>query len=666
MIAPLRDKSSKRKMHGLPTSTPALMPAPTKGWYVGANIADAPAGTAYILDNAFPQLDYIRMRRGSASWATGMTNATVSTIMTYNGPTSSKMFAVVSGSIYDVSSSGIVGAAAVTGLNSAANLEYVQFQGLSGSYLIAMNGQDGAQVFDGTAWNLTYSPTANTSNVTATPTGNTTSTSTTISSLSSATGLVAGMLVSGTGIQAGTTIVSVNAGALTMVISLAATATNTATPLTCSNATIVTNISSMTGIYAGQSFTGPGIPSGTTVISVNALASSIIISQAATATASGVTLMFYKTPPISGLTGNPLVYPWIFKSRLYAVERDSLNVWYLGVSSIGGAATQFSLSSIFKYGGYIVAGASWAISSNSGLYEVFVAITSEGEVAIYDGGYPGDPAWTIKGLYKISKPLGRRCILKAGGDLAIMTEDGIVPMSSVMTLDQIALQNKAVTAPIAPAWRTAVLARQGISGWQIITWPLESMAIVCLPKAAAGDNTQFIANARTGAWARYLGWDANCFGVYNNQLFYGTSDGRVMQAETGGQDDGANYTWTVFPSYSHLGSKAARKLVKMVRPRIQSSFPITPQVTIKTDYDTTAPANPGANPITATGAVWDTARWNVDVWPADLSDQSAWRASEGLGMVIAPVVQLTLSTTQTPDIRLTATEILYEGANSLG
>lgn len=526
MIAPLRSKSSKHKMTGLPTSTPALMPAPTKGWYVGANIADAPAGTAYILDNAFPQLDYIRMRRGSASWATGMTSATVSTIMTYNGPTSSKMFAAVSGSIYDVSSSGAVGAAAVTGLNSSANLEYVQFTGTGGSYLIAVNGQDPAQLYTGSAWTT--------------------------------------------------------------------------------------------------------------------------------------------SPAITGLTGNPLAQLAIFKSRVYGVERDTLNVWYLAVDSIGGAATKFSLSSIFKYGGSLIAVASWAISSNSGLYEVFVALTSEGEVAIYDGGYPGDPAWTIKGLYKISKPLGRRCLLKAGGDLAIMTEDGIVPMSSVMTLDQIALQNKAVTAPIAPAWRTAVLARQGISGWQIATWPLESMAIVCLPKATAGDATQFIANARTGAWARYLGWDANCFGVYNNQLFYGTSDGRVMQAETGGQDDGKNYTWTVFPSYSHLGSKAARKLVKMVRPRIQASFPIAPQITIKTDYDTTAPANPSANPISATGAVWDTAKWDIDVWPADLSDQSAWGAAQGLGMVVSPVIQLTLSTTQTPDIRLTATEVLYEGANSLG
>ncbi|MDN5006408.1 hypothetical protein ACFQZO_36970, partial [Bradyrhizobium sp. GCM10027634] len=217
--------------------------------------------------------------------------------------------------------------------------------------------------------------------------------------------------------------------------------------------------------------------------------------------------------------------------------------------------------------------------------------------------------------------------------------------------DQIALQNVAVTKPIAPAWRDAVIARQGLNGWQITTWPLQSMGIVNLPKTNSGDTTQFIANVRTGAWARYLGWDANCFAVYNNNLYYGTSDGRVMQAETGGQDDGKNYTWTVFPSYNDLGSPAVTKHIKMVRPRIQSAYPITPQISVKVDFDTTKPVPPGASAITSTGAVWDTAIWDTAIWPAALTDYSLWADAEGFGSVVSPVMQLTLSTSLTPDVR---------------
>lgn len=520
----IRQKSTKKKVNRLSVSAPATLPSPTKGWYVGANLADAPAGTAYILDNAFPQLDYVRMRRGCAAYATGMASAAVSTLIPYIGPTASKFFAFCNGSIFDVSSGGAVGAAAVTGLNAGASLEYIQFTNSGGTWLIVVNGQDAAQLFDGTIWGV--------------------------------------------------------------------------------------------------------------------------------------------APAITGLTGNKLSYVWSFKNRIYGVERGTLNAWYLPLDSIGGAATKFALTSIFRFGGSLLCGISWAISSNSGLYEVCAFVTSEGEVAIYDGADP--TTWGLKGLYKISKPLGQRCLLKAGGDLAIMTEDGIVPMSSVMTLDQIALQNKAVTAPIAPAWRQAVLDRAGKSGWQIMTWPLESMAVVNLPKTSGSDRTQFIANARTGAWARYLGWDANCFAVYNNALYFGSSDGRVMQAETGGQDDGTNYTLTVFPSYTALQSKGVQKQVLMVRPRIQASFKLTPQVTIKLDYDTTKPLAPTGAAVTTAGAQWDIAKWDIDVWPQDLTDVSQWIDAEGEGVMISPVIQVTLSTTMTPDVRLTETQIVYENLGIFG
>lgn len=520
MFKPLRPNPDRKQ-----TSNEKVLPAPTKGWYVGANLADAPEGTAYILDNAFPQLDYIRFRRGTAAYATGMPSAAVSTLIPYQGSSGVKFFAFCNGNIYDVTNTGAVGAAVVTGLNSSAYIEYTQFTGTGGTYVLLCNGVDAPPNYSiGSGWGVT----------------------------------------------------------------------------------------AITG---------------------------------------------------TGLTSSNLVFPWSFKNRLYFAEINTLNAWYLALDSIGGTATKFALTSVFKYGGSLVCGFSWPISSNSGLYEVCGFLSSEGEIAIYDGADP--TTWTLKGTYKISKPLGRRCLMKAGGDIAVVTEDGIVPLSQIWSLDQIALQNVAITKPIAPAWRQAVLDRTGIAGWQIVSWPLESMAVVNLPKMNTGDRTQFVANARTGAWARYLNWDANCFAVYNSNLYYGTSDGRIMQAETGGQDDGGNYTVTVFPSYNRLGS-AARKQVKMVRPRLQASFPVLPQVTTRVDYDTTTPAAPTATAVSGFGALWDVALWDVAIWAPTLADQSFWRDAEGVGNVVSPVMQLTLSTTQTPDIRLTANEILYAQANIIG
>jgi len=515
-LAPLRDKGPSKSR----ISQPAQIPAPTKGWYVGYNMAEAPPGTAYLLQNAFPQLDYVRIRRGSQAYATGMPSATVTTLMPWQNATNSKMFAVCNGNIYDVTNTGAVGAAMVTGLSNSAYFNYVQFQGLSASYLVAVNGINPVYQFNGTSW--------------STPT-----------------------------------------------------------------------ITAASGSFSSFS-------------NVN-----------------------------------------IFKNRLYFVETNTLNIWYLPVNSIAGAATVFPMQGIFRNGGYIVATSSWAIDSTSGIYESFVAISSEGEVVMYDGADPS--VWTLKGTYKISKPLGPRCFSKAGGDLLIMTEDGIVPMSKVQTLDQISLQNEAITQPIMPAWRSAVIARTGLVGWQIQLWPLESMGIINLPKLSAGDKTQFIVNARTGAWAQYVGWDANCFAVYQNGLYYGTSDGRVMQGEVGAADDGANYTATIFPSFTGFNDTVTHKQVRMVHPYVSSNFGQQLQVTVNVDYDITIPQAPTSIIQGNFGATWDSSVWGTAIWPNSLVTQNYWQTATGFGSVFSPVIQVTLSSTNvTPDIRLMRTDILFE------
>ena len=522
MLKPLRTKATGKQQ----VAKTFTFPAPVKGWYVGAEMSNAPPGTAYVMNNAFPQLDYVRARGGCQAWATGMGSLyPITSLMPWTNGVQSKLFAVANHSIYDVSSSGAVGAPLVTGLGGS-TLEYMQFSGTGGQFLMCANGVDPVQLWTGSAWAT--------------------------------------------------------------------------------------------------------------------------------------------TPAITGLTGNQLSFLWAFKSRVYGIEANSLNAWYLPLDSIGGAATLFPMESLFTRGGYLIAGGTWAIQTVSGLLEACVFVTSEGEVAVFTGSYPGGTDWGQQGIYKMSKPLGNRCLMKAGGDLAIMTEDGIVSLSQIETLDQVALQNVAITVAIAPAWRDAVIARTGLTGWQITIWPLQSMAIVNLPKLNTTDKTQFVANARTGAWCQYLGWDANCFAVFNNQLFFGTSDGRVMQGEIGGQDDGNLYTWTIFPSYSDLGAGAARKHVTFCRPRIQSNFGVSPQVTVKIDFDITTPAAPGVVAVPSTGPQWGVAKWGVDTWGNPDVLYQNWVDAENIGSNVSPVVQVSVSTSVNPDLRLTSIDVLYEEGNIFG
>lgn len=588
-MQPLRSKGNKAQV-----ARTKSIPAPTNGWYVGDNQAAPPPKTAIVLNNAFPQLDYVRARGGSSAWATGIgASAVVASLLPWTTGITSKMFAVANNSIYDVTNSGAVGAAQVTGLGSN-YLEYCQFEGYGATYLIAVDGVDPVQIFDGTGWNRTF-------------------------------------VLNGT-----------------------------------LNSTInVTGLSSTANLQPGMALSGTGIPTGTTIATV---ASSTAITLSTAATVSGVqSLTFYQNAPITGYPGTGFSHVWSYKGRLYFADAQTQNAWYLGLASIGGPAYLLPLGAFFSFGGYLLCGSTWAVNSTAGSFQGIVFISSEGEILMYDGDYPGATNWELLGTYKISRPVGRRCLMRAGGDLLIMTEDGIVAMSQVVTLDQVALENVAVSKPIAPAWRDAVIARAGIAGWQIVPWPLQTMVVINLPKQNAGDYTQYVVNSRTGAWAQYLGWDANCFAVFNNNLFYGSSVGTVVQAETGAADNSVNgYTTTIMMAFDSLNAPAAAKQVRLVKPYVLAAASINQQVNINVDFNTTLPAAPAPS-VALTGALWDTAVWDGAVWGGGLTNQTQWLDAQGEGVAISVVWQMTTNQgAVTPDVRVAAFDVLYETGSVAG
>jgi hypothetical protein len=542
LMTALNDKTQGKR--GRISDTRSLV-APIKGWWVGSPLAAAPPATAFLLENAFPELDYIRARSGAQQFATGM-SGNVSTLMPYTNGVTVKMFAYNSGNIYDVSVAGSVGAPLVTGLNPGVIMSYVQYSGTGPQTLVCSNGIDPLQFYNGSTWS-----------------------------------------------------------------------------------------------------TGPAW---------------------------------------TGLTGAQISYVWEYNQRLYGIENGTTNVWYPAVDAIGGAVTIFPLGPLLRYGGRLVAGGTWNQLTSNGIQYTWFVISSEGEVVMFTGAFPGDPStWKQAGCYKVGRPLGQNCIQPAGADVALLTEDGIVALSQVLTLDQIALANEAVTRNIAPAFRDAVIARAGRTGWQMLLWPLRSMAIINMPQIGP-PNTQFISNARTGAWCRYTGWDAQCFAVYGldpSGLYFGTSDGRVMQAETGGQDDGKLYGVTIFFSYTDLSGQdvsfggvapssasqsVSRKHISMIRTRFQTNInALSPKVTINVEYDTAVPPLPSAATALATGSNWNSAKWDTDVWGGlTVSHTQNWIPTYADASQLAPIIQLALNTPSTPDVRLTSVDVLFETGSIFG
>lgn len=372
----------------------------------------------------------------------------------------------------------------------------------------------------------------------------------------------------------------------------------------------------------------------------------------------------WSTPAITGATSADLSFVWAFKNRLFFIEKNSLSAWYLPSLSIAGAAAELDLGGVFKHGGALMFGATYSRDSGSGLDDFCIFVTENGEIAVYQGDDPSVAAsWSLVGVYKIGKPLGKNAFFKAGGDIAIATDDGIVSVTQALSQDRAG--QTPITYPIEEAWRI-IINERGFSGFpfQTALWHKQSMLVVAVPAFAGLSQYCLVANAKTGAWARYTGWDTRCVAVFQDKLYFGTQDGLVVEGETGGADQDAAYAAVVIPRFDMLGSPT-EKVAMHARVSARTNFPFSVQLFAASDYVYEIPAPLPADPDEE-GDVWDSGIWGTSIW-GGLTDTknavSEWQAVAALGHALAPGLQVASGRDTAPDLEMIALHLLYsEGA----
>ncbi len=369
----------------------------------------------------------------------------------------------------------------------------------------------------------------------------------------------------------------------------------------------------------------------------------------------------WSVPAITGAAA-PFSHVWTFKKRLFFVEKDTMNAWYLPVDAIAGAAAVFPLGGVFKLGGSLLFGATWSYDSGSGKAESCVFVTTEGEVAVYEGDDPSAAnTFALKGVYRIGRPLGKLAVMKGGGDLAIASDIGLVPLSQAVIMDVAALGAKSVSYPIEVEWNNEVAQRRAQFSWQVEMWPTQQMAIVAMPSYASLSKICFVVNSRTGAWARYTGWDMQCLGLFIDRMFFGTSDGKIMEAEIGGSDDGQVYTALYAGLFDDFGTPAAMKEIVLGRATFLATGIVNGKVSASTDYIVNVPVAPdvGSNP--SDGNKWDQGLWNQAMWSeaVQIRREGPWRSVPGIGFSISPVVQVSVGSAIPPQVDLVSTDLIF-------
>ena len=166
------------------------------------------------------------------------------------------------------------------------------------------------------------------------------------------------------------------------------------------------------------------------------------------------------------------------------------------------------------------------------------------------------PTGRQEGRYAVSPPMGMNAHMSIGGDLLIATIDGIIPISQAITKTAEQLDLSAVTRTIKPLWRDEVKAKRS-TPWSMKKWDEYGGVFVAMPGDPVGSRHCLAANSSTGAWCRFMGWDATCWMYTQSNLYFGTQDGIVMQADRTGYDDGKPYVATMVGGWEMFQSAAA-------------------------------------------------------------------------------------------------------------
>jgi len=581
-------------------ATTTSMAAPIGGWNNRDSLAEMPPLDAVQMVNFFPTPTDVQLRKGWIKTSTGITGQAY-TIINYPTSTGYKLFAFAGSNIYDATNS--TATVVFTGLTNA-KWQFVNMSTSGGDFIIACNGVDPVLIYDGSIWAFmaTTSTAQTISSITRGGTGNLTATLTT----ASPHGLVTGNRVSISG----------------------------ATP------------SQFNGTYA---------------ITVTG-ASTFTYTMASAPSGNASVVGTYTVNGITGVNSNTFVNVNLFKNRLYFCQNNSLTFWYLDVTAISGAATSFALGAFYRNGGYLQAMGTWTLDAGYGVDDLAVFVSSLGEVLVYQGVNPNDATdWKMKGLWQLGQTFSRRCFFKWGGDLLLLTQDGLVPLTAQLQSDRLDPRIN-LTDKIYYAVSLACSQYYANFGWQINYLAEANMLIFNIPTNDGIE--QYVMNTINKSWARFTNISANCFVVAGNEKMYFGGNGFVGQYFTGYSDNNTNITGTCQQAYNYFGTQGQLKRFTLVRPIFQTDRGMpTVLCGISTDFDTLPLVNQIAfNPATIKTGVWDTAKWDQNTWGGGAVITKYWQGVTGLGFSAS--VNLNIAS-QNIDFHWASTDYVMENGGVL-
>jgi hypothetical protein len=354
----------------------------------------------------------------------------------------------------------------------------------------------------------------------------------------------------------------------------------------------------------------------------------------------------------AGLDPSNAVQVTVHQHRLWAVEKNTANGWFLPPDAIQGTFQKVDFGPLFSRGGFLLYLATWTMDDGNGAEDHLVAMSSEGQAAVFAGSDPEDDTkWALVGVYYMGQPVaGRRSYSKVGGDLIVLTQQGAASMSETLVSTKVENNASKLKSDKIQYLISTVTSQYGSEfGWQLVYLPELNMLMINVPTPVVTGNLQLASNQLINSWTEFTNMDAASWFPRPQNPLFGDYAGNVWLAWFGESDGvqldgsgGSGVLGVAQQAYSYYGSPAMQKQIGMYRPNLIVTVPVRFKSNIVYDFIDVPIVVPDAIPNTE-GSLWDVGLWNTATWGGGTEVQRAW--VQALGMGNAASLQLVLRST---------------------
>lgn len=349
---------------------------------------------------------------------------------------------------------------------------------------------------------------------------------------------------------------------------------------------------------------------------------------------------------IAGVDPALFNFVMIWKKRVWFIEKESANAWYLPVTTFEGTVVQFNFGDQFRSGGALVALHNWTLDGGDGVDDNLVAISGAGDVAVFQGTDPASPTtFGLIGTWYVGElPYGNRVASEYSGELYILSVQGVLPLSAMLNNSGPEDPKSYLTAKISPYIRTVLNSALGDFGWMVHVHPKKSLLYVNSPPRANFDQLSFTFYFGNSSWGMVRGPEMGHAANWQGEMYWSHIDENRLFIQQGDVDNvyidsdegtGDAINWDLLTAYQTIGDYPAMlKRVQFIRPMfIVSAIPAY-NVVARYEYDiselTGSPAYGAGG-----AALWDTGLWDSGIWAGGAENVDVPSGGSGIGRHIA-------------------------------